>query len=77
VLKDPIGNKRCQHNEKQIRPFGNPLTAGAGAFHLSLRRGSGTAVVERLNIAYLRVKFHLKPFVRGHAPFFFESNVPV
>src|SRR5207249_5383255 len=76
VLKDPIHDKRCQNNEKQVRPLGNFLITGTGAFHLRLRRGLGTAVVQCLNIADLRVKFHLKFPLRREIAFFLGIECP-
>src|SRR5439155_748966 len=61
VLKDPIRDKRCQNDEKQVRPPRNPLIRRAGVFHLGGSRALGRAVIQRLNIAHFCVKFHFNP----------------
>src|SRR5438876_10434869 len=44
VLKDPIRDKRCQDDEKPVRPLGNALIDGTDAFHLTPGRLLCTAV---------------------------------
>src|SRR4029453_1293856 len=61
VLKDPVSDKRGQNDEKQVRPLRNPLIRSAGAFHLRAPRALGRAVIQCLNIAHFRVKFHFNP----------------
>src|SRR5262249_8545326 len=75
VLKNPVSDKPCQKDEKQVRPFGNPLAGSTGAFRLRPRRRLGRAVIQCLMMANRGVSFHLNPSCE--MPFSLESNLPV
>src|SRR5262249_26980679 len=70
VLINSVGDKPCQQDEKQVRPFRNFLICSAGSLRLRLDRPVGRAVIQCFNVAQFCVKFHFNtPTRREIAPF--------
>src|SRR5882724_13283547 len=61
VLINSVGDKPCQQDEKQVRPFGNSLIRSAGSLRFGPGRALGKAVIHDFLIAYRRINFHLDP----------------
>src|SRR6266513_5771011 len=61
VLINSVGDKPCQQDEQQIRPFGNSLIRSAGSLRFGPGRALGKAVIHDFLIAYRRINFHLDP----------------
>src|SRR6266513_1350406 len=59
VLINSVGDKPCQQDEQQIRPFGNSLIRSAGSLRFGPARVLGKAVIHDFLIAYRRINFHL------------------